>query len=214
MKTRARTHTHVHYTSDQGFPHELAHSYRLGHVNDSNLSTCPTWLLLIPSTSSSRSSSSSSSSSSWSPPLLVSSSLFLAFRILLHRHLLCINFSSVPPKWSISPGAICLLKPGRVHRDNYPVSLSLHFWFSFCVFSLFQGAQPGWKTITVSVAMAKWGSKDLLRLDALRSLLSVFVFASMFLDLGNKISGFVANGSAWLNPSFLFWMEYQWAPPK
>lgn len=81
------THTHAHYTSDQGFPHEWVHSYRAGHINDSNLSTCPTWLLLIPSTS-----------SSFLlliviiivVILLVSPLIFLASRVLLRRHLLCL----------------------------------------------------------------------------------------------------------------------------
>lgn len=30
--------------------HEWVNRYRVGHIDDSNLSTCPTWLLLIPST--------------------------------------------------------------------------------------------------------------------------------------------------------------------
>lgn len=56
-QTHTCPHTHTYCTHMYNkvwsglFPsHDWVRSYRVGHINDSNLSTCPPWLLLIPST--------------------------------------------------------------------------------------------------------------------------------------------------------------------
>lgn len=91
MKSNAHTRAHTCTISLILASHEWVCSYRVGHINDSNLSTCPTWLL-IPSTQ----------SLSLHCSLYCQSARTLNLCLRRQHHLLYISYSSEVFKWSIS----------------------------------------------------------------------------------------------------------------
>ena len=137
---QTHTHTRAHTCTISLIlaSHEWVCSYRVGHINDSNLSTCPTWLL-IPSTQSL--SLSLSIALSTASLLALSTSVFVV-SIIFYTSVIPQKSSSGPSHWCHFTFDLCM------HSTSEAIFLSLSL---YCRFVLYISRHRSLRRISFSI---------------------------------------------------------------